>query len=824
MADAKKLVGQVAQDVRYALRGCRRSPGFTLVAVLTLAVGIGANTAIFSLVNAVLLRPLSYPDSSRIVWFLTTAPEGPYAWASEAKFNAWRSIPSTFQDVSAFGFPSMNLSEGDHLEQVIVGEVTGDFFRLFGARMQAGRTFEPAEERPGGRRVAIIGDRLWSRRFQRGEVIGRTIQLNRTPYVVIGVLQPNFDTATLTTAEFGEPDAWVPLQIDPAANSLDARFVVAGRLQRSVSLAGAQARVAAAALELGRRFPAYVRAGDSATVQPLQTVLARHDRAPLLVLSGAVCVVLLIGCVNLANLLLARGAARSREIAMRAALGATRARIVQQLVTESVVLAAVGAAAGFVIGRAAIEAVVAVTGPTIIRIGLTGHGVPLDARVLLFTSAMAIIAVLAFGLVPALISSRVDLARRMSNIGGTSGHRGRLTGLLTAGEIGLAVVLLVSAALFIRTFANLGRVRPGFDTHNVLIVQVTAGSEGLTTAGSARSIRIGQESLRAMAGVIDATAGCCLPFDNGDASLRYIIEGRRLDGPYHGMGGWRPVAPGYFETLRIPLVRGRTFTERDSLGAPAVVIVNQAMADKWWPHGDAIGQRVSLGKGIGGMWDEPSREIVGIVANVRDVALDKEPRPANYVPIAQLADGVSARMLVQPTWFVRTAGDPEALRSRIERALQRASGGMPVTSIGRLDTFMAQSTSDAAFRMWLMGAFALTALLLAAIGVYGVMAYAVRQRTREIGIRVAIGAEPRSVTRMVVMISLRYSLAGVLAGLAGAFAVSRLLTAFLFGITPSDPAAFSAAAIVLTLVASIAAWIPARRAARIDPLIALRTE
>lgn len=445
----------------------------------------------------------------------------------------------------------------------------------------------------------------------------------------------------------------------------------------------------------------------------------------------------------------------------------------------------------------------------------------------MFTIAVAVIAVLVFALVPALIASRVDLAHRMSDGDGsraTGSHRRRLSGLLTAGEIGIAVVLLVAAALFIRTFANLGRVRPGFDTDNVLIVQVAADAQSLRTSESARLIRNGQESLRAIPGVVDATAGCCLPFENGDASLRYVIEGRPLDGPYHGMGSWRPVAPGYFETLRIPLLRGRTFTDRDSLNTPAVVIINQAMAGKWWPHGDPIGQRVSLGKEIGGIWDEPPREIVGIVANVRDVALDREPQPGNYVPIAQLPDGVSARVLVQTTWFVRTERDPEVLRSRIERELQRSSGGMPVTSVGRLDTLMARSTSHAAFRMWLMTAFALTALMLAAIGVYGVMAYAVRQRTREIGIRVAIGAEPRYVTRMVVVTSLRYSLLGVLGGVGCAFAVSRLLTTFLFGITPWDPVAFSIAAIVLTLVASIAAWIPARRAARIDPLIALRAE
>ena len=813
-----------AHDLRYALWACRRSPGFSLVAVLILAVGIGANTAIFSLVNAVLLRPLSYPDSSRMVWFMTTAPEGAYVDASEAKFNAWRSIPSTFVSIAAFRFPDMTLVAGDRFESVFAGEVTPEFFQLFGARTQVGRTFTAAEGRPGATRVAVISDRLWARRFQRGSAIGQTLQLDGRSYVVVGILQPGFDAATLTSAEFAGPDVWVPLQIDPTSTTLETQFVVAGRLEPSVSLAEAQSRVAAAAGDLYRRFPAYVRSSDGATVEPLQTILARHDRYPLLLLLGAVCLVLLIACANLANLLLARGVARTPEVALRSALGATRGRIVQQLMTESVILAAIGGIAGFIVGRMAINAVVEFTGPTITRIGLTGHGVPMDARVLAFTSAIATVAVLAFGLVPALMSSRIDLSRGLHDSAsrGSGRHHGRLTGLLTAGEIGIAVVLLVGAALFIRTFANLGRVRPGFDTHNLLTLQLTfpalSDSQSFDPSVRARSIRDGQERLWAIPGVIDASASCCVPFVNGDATLRYVIEGRPLDGLYHGMGGWRPISSHYFETMKIPVVSGRAFTDRDSLTAPGVAIINQAMADKWWPRGGAIGQRITLGKGLGGAWDEPSREIVGIVANVRDSALDREAQPANYVPIAQL------RMPLQLGWLVRTQVDPETLRPRIEQELQRASGGMPVTvtTVGQMDALIQQSTAQAAFRMWLMGAFAVVALVLATIGVYGLMAYAVRRRTREIGIRLAVGAEPGEVTRMIVMTSLRYSIIGIVGGTASALLAVRVLKSFLFGLSPWDPVAFAAAVIVLILSATIAAWIPARHAAAIDPVLALR--
>ena len=817
-----RFVEAATQDVRYAFRSFRRTPGLAVIAILTLAVGVGANTAIFSLVNAVLLRPLSYPDSSRMVWFMTTAPEGAYADASEAKFNAWRSIPSTFVSIAAFRFPDMTLAAGDRLESIFAGEVTPEFFQLFGARTQVGRTFTEAEGRPGAEKVAVISDGLWARRFQRGTAIGQTLRLDGRSYVVVGVLQPGFDTATLTSAEFPGADVWVPLQIDPTSTALEAQFAVAGRLLPSVSLAEAQSRAAAAAGDLYRRFPTYVRAGDGATVEPLQKILARHDRYPLLVLLGAVCLVLLIACANLANLLLARGVTRAPEVALRAALGATRSRIVRQLITESVVLAAIGGVAGFAVGRVAINAVVGWTGPTITRIGLTGHGVPMDATVLAFTSAIATVAVLAFGLVPALLSSRVDLSRRLndSETRGGGRHHGRLGGLLTAGEIGMAVVLLVSAALFIRTFANLGRVRPGFDPHHLLTLQLTfpamVDAQRFDPSARARSIRDTQERLRAIPGVIEAAASCCVPFVNGDATLRYIVEGRPLDGLYHGMGGWRPISSHYFETLKIPLVSGRTFSDRDVLTAPGVVIINQAMADKWWPSGGAIGQRIILGKGIGGVWNEPPREIVGIVANVRDSSLDREPQPANYVPITQL------RMPLQLGWLVRTQVDPESLRPRIEQELQRASGGIPVTTVGEMDALIHQSTAQAAFRMWLMTAFAVVAVLLSAIGVYGLMAYAVRRRTREIGIRIAVGAEPGEVTWMIVMTGLRYSLIGIVGGSATGLLAARVLKSFLFGLSPWNPGAFAIAVIVLVLVATVAAWIPARYAAGIDPLTALR--
>jgi predicted permease len=814
------ILQTVGQDLRYAWRTWRRAPVFAVTALLTLTIGIGANTAVFSLVNAVLLRPLPFPDPSRIVWFLTSTPDGIYANASDARFNAWRTLSSTFESVSAFAFPSMLLRTGDHFEDVIVGHVSQDFFTLFGGHAEAGRVFTAAETSPGGDHVAIISDAMWRRRFNGKDAIGRTIELNSQPYVIVGVLQPGFDSKVFTSARYADPGVWLPNVIDAASADLVNRFVIAGRLRPSVSLTDAQARVAVAGDALRQRQPGYFAATDRSTVQPLQPVLARHDRQPLLVLAGAVGLVLLIACANVANLLLSRGADRATEIAVRAALGASPGRIVRQLVTEGLLLAAVGAVAGFVLGRVAIDLVVRWTGPTITRIGLTGHGVPIDVRLFAFVGLTTALAVLCFATVPALISSRVDLSARFGGRSGPTGP-GWLGHLLTTIEMAVALLLLVAAMLLMRTFANLGAVQPGFDLQNLLAVQVTRNTHSATAAEQGRSIQNASEIVRTIPGVTDVAASVAVPFDQDtDSSLRYVIEGRPLDGPYHGIGAWRPVGSRYFETLRIPLLRGRTFTEADRLNSPPVAVINKAMADKWWPHADAIGQRVILGRGTG--WDEAARQIVGIVANVRDESLDQNPIPTNYIPIAQVPSGGGNSAFSQVTWIVRTASDPGTLATRVVEALQRSNGGMPTVSLGPLATIMDGSRSRASFRMWLMTGFAGVAVFLAAIGVYGVASYRVRQRTREIGIRLALGADRHDLVWAVLVDSLRFSLGGVAVGAGLAFVTARVLGALVFGITPHDPLSFVLASVCLVLIAVVAAWFPARRAANVDPIVALR--
>ena len=810
------------QDLRYAARSWRRTPGFAATAVLTLTIGIAVNTAVFSLVNAVLLRPLPFPEVSRIVWFLNSTPDGISAGASDAKFNTWRTLSSTFESVSGFAFPSMLLRTGDRFDEVIVGHVTPQFFSLFGAKVEIGRVFTTDEGVPGGHRVALISDSLWRRRFGARDARGQLLELDRQQYEIVGVLEPGFDSKTFTTARYADADVWVPLVIDPASMDVVNHFAIAGRLRPNVSLMEAQARVSAAAEQLRRRLPEYFQQTDRATVLSFQSVLARHDRQQLLVLTGAVGLVLLIACANIANLLLSRAADRASEIATRAALGATRARLVGQLLTEAVLLTCVGAILGIGMGRFAIQMVVHWTGPTITRIGLTGSGVPTDPRVVVYAAAASLLAFICFSVAPAVIASRIDLSARFAGRSGPR-SRNRLGGVVTAAEMALAVVLLVAATLLIRTFANIGAVPVGFDTNNLIAFQMTRDAAGHRASELAQSIEEASDALRTIPGVVRVTASEAAPFDPDTAiSLRYIIEGRPLNGAYHGIDAWRPVGSQYFETLQIPLVRGRLFTSADSFHSLPVIIINQAMADKWWPRADPIGQRVIVGRGSGG-WENPPRQIIGVVANVRDESLDQDPIPTNYVPFAQLNDVVAASVLKQVAWIVRTSGS-RSLSPRILESLGRFSGGMPTVSLGDISATMDGSRARARFRMWLMTAFAGIATFLAAIGVYGVASYRVRRRTREIGIRLALGADTPDVVREVLLDSLRFSVAGLLIGVGLAASAARILNALVFGVTSRDPASFAVTCCLVLLVAIVAAWLPARRAASVDPIVALRCE
>jgi len=820
------MLEALGKDLRYAFRMFSQSPGFAAAAVAALALGIGANTAIFSVVDAVMLKPVAFQDPDRIVMFMNTSPQGSGAAASPAKFQHYRNQSAIVQDVAAFRTGVVNLTGGSFPEQLRSGQVSADFFKLLGAPVLRGRTFSPEEDSPKGPKVVVLSAQLWQRRFESNpDIIGKTISLSGDPFTVIGVLGAGFDVQ-----EFGPaPEVWVPFQLDPNSPDQGHYFRAMGRLKPGVTLQQAKARMQAATAEYKQKFPTALGPNASFGVEPLREAVVSNVRSSLLVLVGAVSFVLLIACANVANLLLVRATGRRREIAIRAAIGAGRSRIVRQLLTESIVLSIIGGALGLVLGMIGIRALLSVNTAGLPRIGQDGALVGLDWRVLGFTVAVSLGTGIIFGLIPALQGSRADLGLTLKESGARSGtgvRQNKTRSVLVVVEVALAVILLVGSALLIRTSVALRMVDPGFNTTNVLTMRMSlSGPRFLESAGVERMVKDGVERLQAIPGVEVASATCCVPLEGG-YGLPFVIAGRPLEGTAHGGGGWLTISPGYFDVFKIPVKRGRAFTERDTRNGPPVVIINEAMANQFWPKGDPLNDRLIIGRNVMKEFaDEPERQIVGVVGNVRDGGLNNDPQPTMYIAQGQVPDAANALnvRLTPIAWVVRTRVEPHSLSAPIQEALREVSG-LPVSDIRTMSEVVTRSTSRDRFNMWLMTVFGGAALLLAAIGIYGLMAYSVAQRTQEIGIRLALGADIGQVRRMVVFQGLRLAIAGVVIGLATALLLSRVLAAFLFGVTARDPLVFVSVPILLTMVALLAVWLPARRASKVNPLLALRYE
>ena len=817
------------QDLRYALRMLAKNPGFAIAAVLTLALGIGANTAVFSVVNTVLLKPLPYPDPDRIVMFLLTSPQGSGPGASATKFNVWREKTSVFQDVSAYRFGVVNLTGGSYPEQIHSGQVTADFFRLFGAPVTRGRTFTAEQDSPRAGRVAVISDGLWKRHFGADpQILGKNISLSGEPYEVIGIIGASFDSEKFDPI----PDVWIPFQIDPNSTDQAHYFLVSGRLKPGVTVSRANAQLQLAADEFRRKFPGSAALGpkDGFSVKPLQEATVDNVRSSLRILVGAVTFVLLIACANVANLLLVRATGRQREIAIRAAVGAGRGRIIRQLLTESVVLSITGGALGLILGMVGIRALLVINPGNIPRIGERGSLVTLDWRVVVFTILVSVITGILFGLIPAFQISRIDLSSTLKENSGRSGtgfRQNKARALLVVSEMAFALILLVGSALLIRTFVALRSVNPGFDPHNVLTMRMSlTGPRFEKTVGVDQLIRDGVQRVSALPGVLAVSATCCVPLEGG-YGLPFIIVGRPLDGPSHGGASWLTVSPGYFSAFKIPLLRGREFTDQDNAGAPAVAIINDEMARKFWPNGDPLNDRILIGKGVGPEFEaDPPRQIIGVSGSVRYGGLDRDPGPTMYIPEAQVLDGVNAlNVRISPlAWVIRTRVEPYSLSTKIQEELRQASGGLPVATIRSMDEVVVRSTARQDFNMLLMSVFAGSALLLAAIGIYGLIAYSVQRRTQEIGIRMALGAESSNVRNMIVFQGMRLVLTGIAIGVAAAFGLARLIASFLFGVKAWDPVVFVAVPILLSAIALAAIWLPALRASRIEAIDALRYE
>lgn len=807
-------------EIKNSLRMLAKNPGFTVAAVAALAIGIGANTAIFSVVNAVLLKPLNYPHADRMVNFLAPSDAIANDLHNIPEFHFLQRQTNLFKEVVAFdnAGPGFNLTGGSRPEEVNGIHVTEGYFRLYGAPVALGRTFTPQEDLPHGGKVVVLSYGLWQRRFGGDPTIaGKSISLGNEPYTVVGVIGKDF---------VGDVDAdlWLPFQFDPGSTDLNSAYFVRGLLQPGVSLDQANAALAAASPEYMREYPKswnpHFRVG------PLFDTIIGDARNSLLMMLGAVGLVLLIACANVANLLLVRATIRKREFAIRSALGAGRARIVRQLLSESVLLSLAGGILGMALGYAGMRALLAISPAGLPRVGENGSAIGIDWRVAGFTLSISLLTGILFGVLPALSASRSDLNSTLKESGNRSGtgfREGKARSLLVVSEFSLALVLLIGAALLIRTFIALHDVDPGFDTHNVLTMEMSLnGPLYQNTAGLTRLLRDGRNRLNALPGVEIAAAGFWRPIDIEDATGFHIL-GRPVEKDCCG-SKWMSVTPGYLTLFKIPVLRGRDFTENDTTGAPNVALINEAFAKKYFPNEDPIGQHIDNGALVpaqGGI-----KTIIGIVADFHDGGLTRPADAMMIVPIAQVPDDYNAAYAnIQPLfWLVRTHGDPHRFIPAIAEQLRIVSSGFPVAHIRTMDEVMGHSTARQSFQMLLLTIFGAVALLLAAIGIYALMAYSVAQRTREMGIRMALGADRNTIHKLVVWQGMRLALVGIVLGIAASFGLTRLLSNFLFGVQPWDPAVFLTAPPILAAIALLAAWMPALRASRVDPARALHTE
>jgi predicted permease len=817
-------------DLRYAARMLRGNPGFTGVAVAALALGIGANTAIFTVVNNVLLQPLPYPEPDRIVE-VGRAFNGPngsrYEYSiSIPKYMSWRNSQA-FESMALFGQsgPSVRIGSGDRPEQAKALRASEGYFRVFGVAPLVGRTFSVEEDAPNGPAAAVVSYNLWQSRLGGdASIVGRAITVDGKPATVVGILPKDF---------VAEPaaDLFLPMQADPASTNQGHYLRVAGRLKPGVSLERARAEMKAAGERFRALYPLAMDKGESVGMQPMREAMTGEVKTPLLILLGAVAFVLLIACANVANLLLARAAVRQKELAVRAAIGASRGRVVRQLLTESLLLAFAGATLGFGVGSWGVRALLLLAPGNIPRLtdAEGAHAVlpAMDWHVAAFTIGVAAATAVLFGLLPALHTSKPDLASTLKEAGGRSGvsrAQNRARSVLVVSELALAIVLLIGASLMIRTFVGLRTVNSGIDAHNVLTLE-TSMSAYSTTAKVDTFITQATRRLESLPGVEAAAAAVVLPMTSG-IDLPFSIAGKPdpKGSPYNGDEQYRYVSPHYFRTFHVPLMRGRAFTEGDTGNSARVVIINEAMAKTYWPKEDPIGQVITIGKGVGPQFEEPPRQIVGIVANVRETGLGDRQSGVMYIPQSQVPQGITelANSVLPLAWAVRTAADPNGLRTAVEREMHAVDGQLPVARMRTMEQVISDTVARQNFNMVLLTVFAGIALLLAAIGIYGLMAYSVERRTQELGIRMALGAGGGDVLKLVLWYGARLTGIGVAVGLALAYGLMRVLSTLLFGVKAVDPLSFGVTAGVLAAVAMMATLIPALRAARIAPAEALR--
>ncbi len=819
-------IEHIVRDLGYGARNLWRTPGFTAVALLALALGIGANTAIFGVVNAVLLRPLPYKDADRLVTILHYGVNP----VATANYIDWRDQSHSFEAMAAADAWSANLtnrdpSDSNPAEHLAGLKVTQNLLPLLGIEPLLGRWFIPGEDQEGAEHEVVLSYRLWQRRFNGDRnLVGKPIVLNGEAYTAVGVMPPSFKFAPFWAIH---AELWVP---DAFGNSIHERggnhLRVFGRLKPGITLAQARADMATVSARLEKEYPATNR---DIVVRPLKENVVGKIETPLLLLLGAVGFVLLIACANVAHMLLARTSDRQKEIAVRVALGASRARVMGQFMTENLLLAAAGAAAGLLLALAGTKALVALSPAYIPRV----ETIAIDNHAVLFLISITVLTALVFGLMPAMHAAAGNLSHSLKDGGrGDSDglRRNQLRSFLVASEFALAFMLLIGAGLTIRSFFALESVDPGFNPHNVLSMVVSvAGTQEAEPHRRSLFYRALLQKIRTLAGVESVGAINHLPLAGDLWDRGFEIDGRPKPRPGEGPDAiYRIVMPEYFETMRLPLKRGRFITGQDDMHAPGVVIINERAAREYWPGQDPLGQRITIPGGDSGQTIRLT--VIGVMANAKQADWASDSDPEMYLAALQSPDFLGdnaapiASHMTYITLVVRTVGNPADLVPAVERTVRSFDRNLPISEVVTMDGAIAEANAEPRFEMFLLGVFGAVALVLAAIGIYGVMNYSVSKRTREIGIRISLGASRADVLRMVLRQAMLQALAGTAAGIAGAVLLSKLMTKMLYGIQPTDPLTFGGVTLVLAFAALLATSMPARKAAQIEPIVALRTE
>ena len=805
----------IMHDLRLGFRNLLRRPAVSIIAVLTLALGIGANAAVFTVLNAILLAPLPYDDPEQVVVLTENTPQFPTLSVTRHNYDDWRTRAISFSAVGAFRSTNMTLTGAGEPERVPVKMITATLLPLLGVSLEKGRNFSEAEDRAGAAGVALLSARFAARRFSEETAVGRTIWLDNQSYTILGVLPARFEL-------FQPADVYVPF--GPWAATLpDDRgwhpgILPIARLKSGVSIEQAQVEMDAIARQLEAQYPD-MNKDVRAIVMPAQELLVQNIRPALVMLTGAVVLVLLIACANVANLLLARAVDRQKEIALRVALGASRVRIVRQLLVECLVLACGGAAAGLLVASWGVAFLTSSATIALPR----AQNIAVEWRVALFALALAFVTGIVFGLVPALQATRVDIRESLNEEGrGTAGSsRNRsLRSALVIVEVGLALVLLVGAGLLLRSFSLLTRVSPGFDPQSLLVINLplspTAYADSATRTATVDRIL---ERIRALPGVNGADMTTTLPMAGTGVTIHFNRTAYPPKGPDdYVMAGLRAVTPQYLSTLRVPLLRGRMLSEWDREGSARVVVINESMARQYFPDRDPLGETIQLGTEADPNF--PTMEIVGVVGDMKQ-SFDAGPKAEMFVPYGQHPEPILAGMYLSLALVVRTAGEPEQTVPDVRSVIRAIDPAQPLVNVRTMETAMAGTVAQPRLQMALLMIFGSVAVALAAVGVYGVMAYTVSQRTPEIGVRIAIGASPRRVVAMVVWQGAQLALMGVVLGLIAAALAAGAMQSLLFEISGLDPWTFAIAPLILSAAALLASYVPARRAARISPLAAL---